>query len=459
MASLINVREAPSLSKASELPFCPVIDLQNELLNTSALRFGTESYMPQNFLLPVHETVLKRITRTFFENGFWDALAEARNESTRQEAPWIGKTFNYVAELLGIYSKLKLRLFPHTQALSDQRIAQYVETRDWLDSCIRCIAWHCHVLKLAVAGGDDVVRIYNKNSHDGPSLVIKRSIHAQITCMSWRPLCASELVIGCRAGLCFWIIDSNFHLTRPSTPNLTLQHPSKLPITSMQWNKNGSLLATASIGDSSILIWQPEMGIVQPLKHLGPPGSLLKWSPSNEYLFAGTVGRIFWVWHCDPTWTSERWKCNGGTVQTATWSPCGRFLLFVTTAEPILYSLQFIQQHLHQCDNEVMAIADLSACPLNGNNQTLIGGNAQQLVWDPHGQFLVVTFKATNYIAVFRTAINKFDMHLSTAFYLAGETQTEHPSYVCFKPLHKDNDRSMLTIAWSSGRIQYYAFN
>jgi len=129
--------------------------------------------------------------------------------------------------------------------------------------------------------------------------------------------------------------------------------PANLPITSLQWNKDGTQLATASIGDRSIIIWQPDNGMMQPLKRLGPPGSLLKWSPENDWLFAATVDRVFRVWNCNQQWTTERWVCGpGGHVQTACWSPCGRFLLFVSSAEPIIYRLQFVQQSLLSCKYE-----------------------------------------------------------------------------------------------------------
>lgn len=104
-------------------------------------------------------------------------------------------------------------------------------------------------------------------------------------------------------------------------------------------------------------------------------------------------------------------------------------------------------------------MADLNAIPLDGSNQTLIGGTAQQLAWDPHGKYLVITFKSTNSIAIFRTYIQKFDLQISGGYYLSGETSSEYPSYVCFQPLNRENDRSVLTIGWSSGRIQFHALD
>ncbi|EDW26966.1 GL16498 [Drosophila persimilis] len=429
MAALSNLKQCPpffALADPSfganhipELDNYPRIHVKGELHNSSAQRF----YGGQGFV-PVHEGVLKRIIRTFFEGGFWDSLAETRSEKTREQAPWLGKTGDYISQLLGIATTLKLKVLPHTHDLSAERIAQYVETRDWIDS--------------------------------------DSTTQTLITCIAWRPLSVTEIVIGCRQGLCFWIVDNTMILGRTNSPSQFFKHPENLPITSMQWNKLGNLLATASIGDRSIIIWQPDSGLMEPLKRLGPPGSLLKWSPGNDWLFAGTVDRVFRVWNCHNHWTTERWTCgNGGHVQTACWSPCGRFLLFVSTTEPILYRLQFVQQTLLKStkdEKEVLPIADLNACSAD-ENRSLIGGPVQQLAWDPRGNYLVITFKSTNHIAVFRTFITKYDLQISPAYYLSGEIAAEHPSFVCFQPLYKEDERSIVTIAWSSGRIQYYAFD
>ncbi|EDW81983.1 uncharacterized protein Dwil_GK25372 [Drosophila willistoni] len=466
MAALTNLKQCPPVSMLPDLALrhnhipeldrYPKINLKNEIFNHNT---GQRFVGGQRFM-SVNESVLKRITRTFFDAGFLECLAEARNEATRQQAPWIGKAGDHLAHLLGFLGSLKQKVFPYIQEVGEERIAQYMETRDWATCDVRCLAWHRHSFRLAVVGGDDAVRIYLKSTNANPT-VLKSPSQTQITCLEWRPLCPAEIVIGCRQGLCFWIVDNNVQLGRTTMPTQTFKHPANLPITSLQWNKNGNLLATSSIGDRSILIWEPDSGQMQVLKRLGPPGSLVKWSPDNDWLFASTVDRVFRVWNCYNEWTTERWVCgNGGTVQTACWSPCGRFLLFVSTSEPILYRLQFVPQQMLKStdDKEVLPIADLNACSLDGN-QTLIGGPVQQLAWDPHGNYLVITFKTTNCIAVFRTFIQKFDLQISAAYYLSGETATEYPTYICFQPLYNDNDRSVLTIAWSSARIQYYAFD
>lgn len=108
-----------------DLDHYPVINIKSELLSTSAQRFT----IGQSFIPVESESVPKRISRTFFDGGFWESLAEARSEKTRQQAPLISNAADQINNLLEFYKTVKLKAFPHTQALSTDRIAQYVETR------------------------------------------------------------------------------------------------------------------------------------------------------------------------------------------------------------------------------------------------------------------------------------------------------------------------------------------
>jgi len=83
----------------------------------------------------VDEGVLKRITRTFFDGGFWESLEEARSPKSREQAPLIAQAGDLIAQILGLATGLRLKILPHTQELSAERIAQFVETR-WMESQI-----------------------------------------------------------------------------------------------------------------------------------------------------------------------------------------------------------------------------------------------------------------------------------------------------------------------------------
>lgn len=135
MASLSNLKEIPSVSSPTsvghgynyvpELDQYPKINLKNELINPPANRIS----ISHSFIPVETESVPKRISRTFFDGGFWESLTEARSEKTREQAPVISKAADFIAHMLELYSSFKLKIFPHTQQLSAERIAQYAETR------------------------------------------------------------------------------------------------------------------------------------------------------------------------------------------------------------------------------------------------------------------------------------------------------------------------------------------
>lgn len=93
------------------------------------------------------------------------------------------------------------------------------------------------------------------------------------------------------------------------------------------------------------MIWDVDYGRNIPLKRVGHPCSLVKWSPDDSKLFSATVGGVFRVWDTE-NWTPERWTVKGGTIQSVAWSPCSKHLLFVTTEDQLIYALKFASEEL-----------------------------------------------------------------------------------------------------------------
>lgn len=139
---------------------------------------GHESW--HNVLVPVNEGVLKRIIRSYFEMSFAQALNAARDEQTAAQNPFISQIAEYTFQMLEFFKSVKLKIFPHMRELGITTIAKHSETRDWNRSYIRCIVWHPNCFKIAVAGVDDIIRIYT----DEPAIVpvLKVIIKLYITC-------------------------------------------------------------------------------------------------------------------------------------------------------------------------------------------------------------------------------------------------------------------------------------
>lgn len=407
-------------------------------------------------MVAVNEGVIKRITTTFFESGFIEALNEAKNPATAISRPLIASTAEYISRGLDFIRKIKLMIFPYLKEHGIASIARYSETRDWIRSCVRYIAWHPNCFKIAVAGSDDIIRIYTDCRYICEVPVLKNALQKGITSIAWRPFSPAELAVGCQKGLCIWTMDQ--HITRSSSQAVFLNHPNHSPITSVQWNLDGTLLATSSIGDTDVIIWDVDKSNSSTLKRVGPPCSILKWSPDGSCLFSATVGNVFRVWSSEKHWEPERWTISSGNIQSACWSPCSTFLLFVTSEESTLYRLQFFEEQLFAKSNlpkQALPIADLSKLTISNHHD--VGGQPQSLAWDPNGHFLAITFKDSPCIAIFSTYISKHNLSISPSCFLSG-IGAEYPSFICFQSKNRKNTQSVLTIGWSSGRIQYVPF-
>lgn len=239
----------------------------------------------------------------------------------------------------------------------------------------------------------------------------------------------------------------------------------------------GTLLATSSVNDTDVIIWNVDTNTHIPLKRIGLPAALVYWSPNSQRLFASTIGNVFRVWHTE-NWTPERWTVPNGSIQSAAWSPCSNHLIFVTTADPILYRLCFVDDQLYQskfparsscsydsnkCSPALVpaSMAPKQSFPIVDLSQSGydkgVGGLAQSVCWDPSGKYVAVMFKNAPSVAVFSTSINRNMVHISPSVNVIGDRmENESASFICFKNKYKSHSHTILTIGWSSGRVQYF---
>lgn len=104
---------------------------------------------------------------------------------------------------------------------------------------------------------------------------------------------------------------------------------------------------------------------------------------------------------------------------------------------------------------QALPVADLKTIHIEGSN---IGGRAQSICWSPNGNYVAIMFRDTSSIAIFATAINRHSLSISPAFFIGGSNLMEYPTFICFQAKYPNKHETILTIAWSSGRIQYFPF-
>ncbi len=269
---------------------------------------------------------------------------------TRNEDSWWLKLIGSVA----------FNFKPRNKMSPEDMIAAYSSTRDWSNSAVRCLAWHPHVTKLAVAFKDDSVQVMASTSATNPVLKHKRQRH--ISCMAWRPFSSSELVVGCANGILIWTIDPASVVARPSAASVSLLPESPSPTTSLSWSPNGLLLMSASAADTTVYLWDTASENKTPLRRIGGGGvHLCSWSPTGNAILTATTSTVFRLWSTK-TWLPERWNVLGGHINNACWSPCGTALLFTSSQESQIFCLRFalLDENQLESSGAAIPIMDLS---------------------------------------------------------------------------------------------------
>ena len=343
---------------------------------------------------------------------------------------------------------LQSSMYPHLKLSSMELINEHSTTSKWLTSPTRCLAWHPHTAKLAVAHADDTVRVFSC-SHSQTQPLLKHAAMKGVSCLAWKPCSASQLAVGCVAGVMVWTVDPTSMVSRPSTSCVTkLQRPGHTPVTGLAWSPCGRLLATCSPADTNLIIWSPSSETCEPLRRVGGGGvSLVRWTRDMGKLFTATPGSTFRVWSTD-TWSCDRWTVGGGRgrVSAAAWSPDSSHLIFATTEEAVLYCVSFLGE-----GEAAIPVMDLTKVALE--NGDIAGGLVQDIQWDPTGHRVAISFRDTPYICLLRSKPGPMVGRLSPVGWVVGRNG-EIPSCMEFQQSPVECG-AVLTVAWEDGRVQH----
>lgn len=167
------------------------------------LSTGDES---RALFLPVHETFIKQVAQVWYEQGIMEAL-ELVAERQKYNHPYVAKASSYALKIFEVLSNIRNMVRPRMVKNQKALIASVSQVKDWLHSPVRCLAWHPHCTKLAVAASDDSVRIYSTDSNLVP--ILKSKMQRGVSCVAWRPLSASEIAVGCESCILIWTVDPN----------------------------------------------------------------------------------------------------------------------------------------------------------------------------------------------------------------------------------------------------------
>ncbi|KAK6244316.1 hypothetical protein QUC31_010725 [Theobroma cacao] len=144
-------------------------------------------------------------------------------------------------------------------------------------------------------------------------------------------------------------------------------------------------LASASYESSSFTIWDVAQGIGTPIRRGLGGTSVLKWSPTGDYFFAGKFDGTFYLWETN-TWTSEPWSSSSGFVTGATWDPDGRMVLLAFSRSSTLGSIHFASKP-PSLDAHLLPVDLPEIISLTGSQ------GIEKIAWDASGERLAVSYK------------------------------------------------------------------
>jgi aladin len=247
----------------------PEINISKEIFNSHISR-------QEHLILPVNETIYKRILQLYFDEGLTSALNELASLGATIASPLC----RGILSIINIGQRMRMFLNPYLKEIS---LEKYSQVRNYETAAIRFLAYNQICFKLAIAGIDDSIRIYN---NDSLVTLLKHAAQKSILTIAWRKFSSSCIVVGCCNGFLIWAIDPNSNITRPLSQAQHYRFENHFPVTSAVWNQNGKLLLTSSISDNSILIWDIDKGVsAVPLKRTSIPYLNLQYSLDGAFLF------------------------------------------------------------------------------------------------------------------------------------------------------------------------------
>ncbi|CAH0679981.1 unnamed protein product [Chilo suppressalis] len=399
--------------------------------------------------IEVEDNLLKKITSVWYKQGFLEALGVAADPGVNRDAPLLAVAASYVLKVANVFTAFRYFLQPHLKDIGPKIVSNYSKTRNWGNVPVKCLSWHPHTTKIAVATADDNVRVYCSEAQFVSTLKCKVQGHVSSLC--WRPFSASEIAVGCERGVIVWTVDPNSLFMKPSSSNaVVLKRSGHSPVTDVSWSPNGDLLISCSGADTSMLVWDVAMETAVPLRRVAGGGIIFaRWSLDASKVFAATSSLIFRVWETK-RWTPERWCARGCRVVAACWGPAD-LLLFAAKGEPVVYALTNTGLLSGAQTSKAVPVLDVTKVELHSGDT--VGGPILDMCWDPTGKYLAILFEESPLVTIFCTTHLMMQLQITPCCFVNG-IDNELPSTMAFQ--QNFTNGACLTIAWSTGRVQHF---
>ncbi|TKW07652.1 hypothetical protein SEVIR_7G320800v4 [Setaria viridis] len=322
------------------------------------------------------------------------------------------------------------------------------------------ISWNPHKHCLAFVSGKNQVTVHDFEDSDAKEPCILTSDH--VKAIEWRPNSGKMIAVACKGGICLWsasypgnapfmkagVTSSSLSAFRSGDQWIlvdVLRDSSAEQVSALCWKPDGRYLASASCNSPSFTIWDVSQGLGTPIRRGLSNISLLRWSPSGDYLLAAKFDGTFHFWETN-TWTSEPWSSSNGYVSGANWDPEGHVALLSFSNSTTLGSIHFSSKppslDAHLLPVELPEISSL-----------IVSRGIEKLAWDASGERLALSFKDGN--EMYRGLVAVYDVRrsplvsLSLVGFIRGPGEGAKPLAFAFH--NKFKQGPLLSVCWSSG--------
>ncbi|XP_012281625.1 aladin [Orussus abietinus] len=440
----------------------PQVTVTSDMLAT---RDSARTVGGRDLFLPVEDSAFKRILSVWRERGFVDAIRAASNEDPQRITRVLHWT---VTKLKWTFDAIE-RTISRGEGIPTSRyesVADIATTRDWATAPIRCLCWHPHCARLAVATKDDRIRVFSKGTSG--VAILRHSAQKSVCSVSWRPNAGRELAAACQTGVLIWTVELGV-ASNSLSHALLLRQRNHSPVTNVAWHPQGDLLISCSPADMNMLVWDVSREICVPFKRIGGNGlCFARWSPCGSRLFSATSRAIFRVWNTGKgtAWDAEKWKVPNGRVADACFGP-HLTLLFTSTEDPATVFSLPLQENIFDVKDTIVPSGIKIAVPLidlsrvyfpTVDGEISVGGRIVAMDWDPSGKYLAIIFRDSPVVVLYRTRaiIGSRITDVSPGCIIKGFSDEVPDCMQFYQNYDPDVNSICLTIAWSSGRVQHF---
>ncbi|KAL6641960.1 hypothetical protein ACP70R_020141 [Stipagrostis hirtigluma subsp. patula] len=309
------------------------------------------------------------------------------------------------------------------------------------------VSWNPHKNCLAFISGKNQVSVHDFEDSDGKEPCILTSDHqTDVKAVEWRPNSGKMIAVACKGGICLWSAsypgNVPFMKSGVTSSSLSafprgsggqwilvdvLRGSSAELVSALCWKPDGRIgvavicwnyqqIQTIFLNITSHTWHLPpviahlsrfgmflKVGLGTPIRRGLSNISLVRWSPSGDYLLAAKFDGTFHFWETN-TWTSEPWSSSNGYVSGANWDPEGRVALLSFSNSTTLGSIHFSSKppslDAHLLPVELPEISSL-----------IVSRGIEKLAWDASGERLAMSFKDGN--EVYRGLVAVYDVRRS----------------------------------------------